>query len=240
MSKYDHIHVTGFPRSGTTLLMACLQSTVESHYVHAKEYSFEYILGIKDPDWERSIAKRPNDILRYTQWAKLRRRNPNIGLILMVRDIRDVMTSVHHNVPGDYFIHWDYAYRITGFNKYKKSANGLKAMIDGYDKFRKDPLTMPIRYEGLVKFPDVIQTAIENRLGVEFNNKKFSDHPDQKIFDLYNFKRITDKIDQSSIGKWRRPEHRDYIRREFEKHSELFEVLIRDGYEKDKDWIDNL
>ena len=240
MSYNDHIHVTGFPRSGTTLLMACLYPTVGSHYVHQRDYSFEYILGIKNPDWERSIAKRPNDILRYTQWVNHRKRNPNISLVLMVRDIRDIMTSVHHNVPGDYFIHWDYGYRITGFNKYQRSNNGLNMMLDSYDKFRKDPLTMSIRYEGLVKHPDVIQKAMQAKLGLAFVNKKFSDHPHEKIFNIYDFKRILDPIDNSSIGKWRRSEHWDYIKREFEKHSELFEVLIRDGYEKDKDWINDL
>lgn len=236
----DHIQVTGFPRSGTTLLMALLQATVESHKVYSTEISFESVLNKTNPEWTRSIAKRPNDLLKYRQWKKARENNPNISLILMVRDIRDIMTSVHYNVPGDYFLHWDYTYRVSGYKKFSKTPNGLKVMMEGYDKYRKDKLTMPIRYEGLIKHPDVIQSAIAHYLGIKFNGKKFSDHPDKNINGFNDHKRVYVPIDDSSIGKWRKDEHKEYIRKEFLSHPELFEILIRDGYEKDKDWIENL
>ena len=44
-------------------------------------------------------------------------------------------------------------------------------------------------------------------------------------------------MDASRRGKWREAKHRDRIRQQFTLHPELFDMLIRCGYEKDRDWF---
>lgn len=212
----QHVQVIGFPRSGVQLMIDCLGKTSTSHKVFNDERSF---IHFKD-DTKPTIGHRCNDLIKHTQWS---REKEWCNVILMVRDIRDVMTSFHPDVQGNYFLHWNYKFKVLGPGKFKIDKNGLGAMISGYDRFQKSDSVLLVHYEGLLNYPNRMQEIISRKLGIKMKG---------------NFSECIYK--KKSVGRWKDHKYRDYIIQEFNTHAELFEILIRDGYEQDTRWIDSL
>ncbi|MGH7505241.1 MAG: sulfotransferase domain-containing protein, partial [Longimicrobiales bacterium] len=102
------IIICGPPRSGTSLLYNMMATALPEFGRSPFETSaHEHIMKT-----QHYVSKRPLDILEL---HALPRRNvfaKELHVVVVVRDPRDVVTSIHPNVPHDYFIGWDASYFV--------------------------------------------------------------------------------------------------------------------------------
>lgn len=161
-------------------------------------------------------------------------------MVIVIRDIRSIITSYHQAVPNDYFMAYDYQYAPSydGASHYKNpgvipTANQIRLAVND-DRFAKKLL---IRYEDLVRNP----ANLQNRLGQELNLNYSGLFQD--LFKKPIPGRLTRQlngarpVDTSRLDGWRHPIHNDRIRSQFTRCSALFDLLAAYGYERDKHWF---
>lgn len=198
-------------------------------------------------------SKLPMDVLHLASvdtWNVHRKR---VVVFLVIRDPRDILTSVHPNVPDDYFMHYDWRwsprgnapdYSILpdprGFSRVDFAVRWA-GEHDGYE-------LMEIRYEDLVANSDAVQEKIQKRFGFTMSGRfsEFHLRRDQHAYAYAGDRAPTDPsrvrensaVDPTRTAKWRRPEHRGRIIELFTKYAVLFDVLERYGYESDRSWFE--
>src|SRR5262245_35536865 len=106
-----HVVVCGYSRSGTTLFYNMLRTTVRNCHFLDSERRAASVIG---ETVENYITKRPLDIFDIENIHRNNRYGKAIRYIVMIRDIRSVMTSRHQSVPNDYFIGFDHQYFVDG------------------------------------------------------------------------------------------------------------------------------
>lgn len=168
-----------------------------------------------------TCTKHPREII-YAAGAL--RANDDLHVIYMVRDPRDVIVSRHANSPGQYF---------TGLGFYLR-AERCAAKLSQHPRF------VVVRYEDLVKSPDAVQDYIQKCLPFLKRKHRFSEfHLHASVSDdslqALNGVRPPSADD---IGKWCR--HQPRISAQFKKFPQAVDVLIRHGYEKDAEWMNDL
>ena len=229
-----HIQVIGFSRTGTTLLMMLLQACLKDFEVASGEKTLSRALrGNKN-----TVGKRPLDMLNFDAMKQIGRDSiKDVGFILMQRDIRDVITSVHHNIPNDYFIGYDICYHVYGYNNGTKIEPGIGQLLRGYNLFKNDARTYIIRYEDLVSTPLKVQEALSTHCRLRWKHK-FNDIRGVQVNKFYKDSNAVRPISSTEVSRWRRPEHRERIKEQFTNFPQLFDILIDDGYEEDNSWFD--
>lgn len=230
-----HIQILGFPRTGTTLMLRILHETLSEFKVESKENTiFKYF-----DRSENTVGKRPTDIVDFEIIQReVNRSEAQFNFILMQRDIRDVIVSMHHNVPGQFFIGWEFIYHVYGYNHYAPIGPGIKHMLNGYRRCKEDENTAIVRYENLVTNPLSIQGLLEYKLQLSFR-KDFDDITTSENID-FKKTHAAHPISLSSIGNWRKEENIDRIKKQFSNFPELFDILLEDEYETDNSWYNNL
>ena len=71
----------------------------------------------------------------------LLRVNPDVKILWMLRDPRDILTSIHANQPDKYYV----------------TPDRLIKSLQLYLQFKDEPQVMAVRYEELVGNPDAMQ-----------------------------------------------------------------------------------
>ncbi|MCG8324430.1 MAG: sulfotransferase, partial [Thiotrichales bacterium] len=104
-----HIIVAGYPRSGTTLFYNMLRTSIEGYEFMDRECPASRTIGI---DNKNRITKRPKDIFSIGDAVNNNNHDKYISLIILIRDIRAILTSKHKSVPDDYFIGFDHSYFV--------------------------------------------------------------------------------------------------------------------------------
>jgi hypothetical protein len=242
------IIICGYPRSGTSLFYNMLAATAKKFQFEEYENNYRKYL-VRDGNW---ISKRPLDVLELAQRPPDNPLCKRIYVIVLRRDVRDILTSIHPRVPGKYFIGYDGCYSGPGPNgeppAYKYA--GIKEVDQAVEalKSRGDIDLVFVRYEELIADPDRVQSYLGKRLGVRFSARfsEFNQCPEKLAFRYEgqyapldaSLVREHKSPDASRIMKWRASEHRDRIRDQFTKYPELFGLLIRDGYESNKSWFE--
>lgn len=136
MSYRHHIHITGAARTGTTLmknLMHCYMGTF-------------VVPGESGPDTSR--APRGIIVTKYPEnGPELYDKYPNLGVIVMVRDPRDMYVSRHQGTRW-----W--------VNRERLSSGIFARQVESLLALARDPRTCVVRYEELASEPDKMQQVI--------------------------------------------------------------------------------
>lgn len=146
------IIITGFPRSGTTLLYCMLRYAVDG-------YKF---LERESPDLrEDHITKSPSAIF------DMHPRNAD-RCIIMMRNPRAILTSKH---PGEKF-------RNAGYfiSAHSHASNATKGLCEWWTAIKKFPQAMVVYYEMLVDEPSTMQQRLADRFGLTYRDgRRFED-----------------------------------------------------------------
>jgi len=242
--RQQQLVVCGYPRSGTSLLYNMLASTLRGRFTFT-EFENYFIHHIHKLG---SIAtKSPLDILHIKFIDDLNIHDKKLIILVMIRDIREVITSRHPIFPDNYFIGHDFSYwpQDSKFDKWKYDAPGVMQISNEIRDASKRDDVLLIKYEDLTSAPDMIQNTIEQRYGLKFSGV-FSKY-DKKSKSLpYRYSGKYEARDPSLVlegggvikreKRWMNPEHRARIVDQFEKCPELFDLLVEYGYENDSSW----
>lgn len=214
----DRMHITGCPRSGTTLMMELMRSCFENDGYCDHEMSI-FESPTEQPDL--FISKQPSDIRRihYPLLA-----DKHLFVINMVRDPRDVITSVHKNYPGMFFCN----YRVW------KESYSKAQQLHHCNRF------LQVRYEELASTPDLVQEKIENYFPFLTRKQLFSEyhkfaHPSSKAQAAMGGVR---EISANRVNRWK--EHLPRIKHEIQHHPDMCDHLIDLRYESDSAWLEVL
>jgi hypothetical protein len=242
--------VCGFPRSGTSLLYNMLAVALPQFAHDAFEASALRSLW----RFEDHLSKLPLDVLRLDAICRRNLHGKRLQVLVPIRDPRDLVTSIHPNVPGDYFIGWESSYRV-GLGDAAEPRPDLpgireiEAALRAHSG-RRDLELVRVRFEELVRTPDRVQEQLAARLGLEFRARFSGFHRDaERIpyrYDAAHLRPGSDASlvrehaapDPSRAGKWRDPVHRARIREQFGAHPELLALVRAWGYEEDDSWFE--
>jgi hypothetical protein len=167
------------------------------------------------------MTKRPKDIFLIQELRDFyASHSAEVQFIVMHRDPRAILTSVHFSRPSEYFVttnQWRHIYR-----HWKWAANA------------DDVLS--IRYEDVVCGPDFVESQFAKLTGCEMNRPFRDFHQNVPAgFDGRALNGLRE-LDESNVLRWREACHRDRIRSLLQELPELPDVLIEMGYEKDDSW----
>ncbi len=147
--------------------------------------------------------------------------HPSIWLVYMLRDPRDIISSIHGRAPDRYWTSLDQWRKIR-----KKFVN-----------HKPHARLIQLRYEDLVSGPDKLQEELERQIPWLEQIGKFSDfhtlaRPSQESQLAL---RTLRKADTNSIGKWHN--HLPRVAGQIERYGSIQAELQQDGYERDNSWL---
>lgn len=239
--------VCGFPRAGTSLLYNMLSSALTGFTFTSFETSALNCLW----RYENLASKSPMDVFNVPLLARDNFLSKRILCLVLIRDVRDVITSVHPNLPDRYFCGYADRWRIVGTHPYLADSSpwGIREFTAAIDTALATTglgIEM-VRYETLVADPDAVQRALAERYSLTFTTpfSSFHRHPERHAYRYEGETRPKDPslvresaaVTDTRVERWRRPEHRERIREQFTTHPELFEVLRRYAWERDDLWF---
>lgn len=220
----NHIHITGIARSGTSLIknlflcfdntIVCSAETLPDLSVHFQGSDEERLEILKNTeDW--IITKQP----KHSNFSEYK----NISIIHMIRDPRDIITSLNNNAhPGtDKPWHWNSREFLL-----KNYFSKVKSLPEDFIK---------IKYEDLVSDPDKVQEKFVDIFG--FNTLcKFSEwHKQKQIETDFYVKGMHGirPISSDKVGRWKKTKYREEIVRIVEENPHIKDDLKEFGYEVD-------
>lgn len=213
------IHVVGVsPRTGTTLMSEALKTCFQIDYYANHEEK----LVTRAPDAPKMyLSKFPGDIMMVGPSLQA---DPDLYVICMVRDPRDIICSIHKKDTERYWAGLNF------WNTYTKE----------FQKIKQYPRFIPIKYENFVSNPDEIQTKISKNIPFLEKQTPFSKyHEAAKVTEgSKKALRSVRPIKPNSVGKWK--EHKPRLKGQIQLHGPITKDLITYGYEKDNRWLKKL
>ncbi len=217
--RVKRIHIVGSgPRSGTTLMVELLVNgfEIDGHPEHE--------MGIfKRPRGEYGIflSKRPRDVETVRPLLAV---DPDLWVIYMLRDPRDVVVSKHKGADGAYYANlrmWKISHAYA-----RKLAN--------------HPRFLTVRFEDLVSEPARIQSWLMAKMPFLRKRADFADfervaRPSEKSRRALGGVRA---LSSSRVGAWR--QHKPRLAAQLELHGPISDELVELGYEKDAGWLGEL
>lgn len=205
MSYENHIHITGAARTGTTLmknLMHCFMGTF-------------VVPGESGPDTSR--APRGIIVTKYPEkGTELYEQYPNLGVILMVRDPRDMYVSRHQGTRW-----W--------VNRERLSPGYFSRQSEKLISLAEDPRTCVVRYEQLVSDPDRIQQEIADFFGLTCLHP-FSDG--QRWFLKEVGLGEVRPVNADSVGVWKRDDVQGIVKSWLRSNPEVVRYIRYMDYEE--------
>lgn len=248
--KSSHIVICGYPRSGTSLLYNMVSTFIAGF--RCEEFEIEAARRLHRSG--NFVTKFPLDVLSIDEIARNNKFKKSIYIIIVTRDIRDVITSRHPYLPDEYFIGYKNSWwpQDSEFKTWKYNAPGIEAIYKAMKTLPNDinlHITR-IKYEDLVQDPRRIQEHIEQFIGIKFTGPfkdfhKWKDKHAYKYAGRYQAKdeslvRENKEIDASRVAKWKKRENFRILYDQFTFYPELFSILIEEGYENNKAWFDEI
>jgi hypothetical protein len=209
------IHIVGSsPRTGTTLLVELMLAGFVIDHSSEHERS---IFQPAPPEVDLYLSKLPRDALVAARVLDV---DPDLWILHMVRDPRDVVVSRHIQRPDRFWT----TLRI--WHRYRKAV--LRA--EGHPRF------LTLRYEDLVQNPDDVQKKISEFMPFLEQRHSFSSFhrfsaPSGATIDALGGVR---PISNDSIGRWREALPR--LKAQLERHGSIDADLRGLGYETSDDW----
>ncbi|MBW2281260.1 MAG: hypothetical protein JRG82_11000 [Deltaproteobacteria bacterium] len=238
--------VCGYPRSGTSLLYNMLSSSLDGFLFE------EFETRARKSIWkyEDCASKRPRDIGDLAELVRENVHGKRISVIVMIRDVRDVITSTHAQIPDRYYVDYDgrWAPRTGRAPRIERTGDGVASIEAAIDRARRveglEQITL--RYEDLVASPGAVEARLARVLDLEFAGRFEEFHlvPERHAYRYDGRREVEDpglersRVDSTRSGRWAGDEHRERIREQFDAHPELFEVLRRRCYESDDRWYE--
>jgi hypothetical protein len=215
--KKIHI-VSCSPRSGTTLIAEAINACFNVDGYTAHETG---LLKRQQSDVAIRLTRKPMDLLLVRPFLRF---DPDMYVIAMMRDPRDVVVSRHAKVPD---LYW------TGLAQWHYSQQLMRELQE-FDRFRV------YRFEDLVTNPDDIQRQLMEWLPWLKRTEQFSE------YHLHaNVSKGSDvalrgvrPISPESVGAWIK--HPGRIVQQIQLHGPITAELQHWGYESDADWEDLL
>lgn len=246
--RQHQLIVCGYPRGGTSLLYNMLASTLSTNFKFTEfEKYFIHLLH----KLGNIASKAPLDIINLEYLDRLNIHKKEIALIVVIRDIREVITSKHPIYPDDYFIGFDGSYwpQDEGLNSWSCDAPGVLEVTEKIREAMGRDDVLVVRYEDLVSDPDRIQSLIKDKFNYDFS-LPFSQYHMAKDKHSYKYEGKYKPKDSSLVlegkpvlvkeDKWRQNNNLARVKEQFEQCDELFSILIEFGYETDRKWFDDL
>jgi len=213
------IHIVGVsPRSGTTLLAEAIDTCFKIDYAtHHEDELFTRPPGSP----EVYLSKCPRDIMIVGPSLKA---DPNLFVICMMRDPRDIIVSKHNKDPDRYW---------TGLKFWKLYTKELPKLLK-HNRF------IQIRYEDLVSEPDKVQALIAEKIPFLKQELPFSQYHKAARVSNPSKKALGGirPIKPTSVGKWRR--HKARVKRQLQLHGPLTPDLVKYEYEDNDSWLKEL
>ena len=211
---FKHIHIVACsPRSGTTLLHEAMVTCFRTNKHYDHEIRF-HLVTAKNNDVV--ITKRPKDTLYMPGVID----DPNLYVIYVTRDPRDVIVSRHGKSEDMYYSNirlW-------------RELHACARSLFGHDRF------LNIRYEDFVNNPDATQNQITAKFPWLEKQHKFSEyHKHAQVSEKSKVAmRGVRPIGPTSVGVWRKLLGR--IVQQQAIHGTMTPDLVGCGYESSPDW----
>ncbi len=235
MSK--HIVICGYCKSGGTLFYNMLKTSVADYRFMDQESPAEEIIGNDADSW---ITKRPLDIFRIQSVLEANHYNKEIVVLVMLRDIRSILTSRHSEVPEEYFIGFDHQYFIDSEQGTIGYTNpGVIAIHEAIMELSKikNITVQYLHYEEIVMNLQGVQDHLQNELSFQYH-ASFSDvYKSEQPAQLSAPRDSSQPIDTSRIVAWKNGKHDERILAQFKSCPRLLEILRVYGYEENDDWF---
>lgn len=210
------LHITGAPRSGTTLLHVMILTSFD---VDGPVEAEQRLRRPVPRDRRLVCTKCPGEVEAAAAIVKL---DPRLDVIYLARDPREVITSQHAAYPGRYF---------TNLRVWRRAARAA-ARAKGHPRFHV------VDYHRLVNHPDRVQaelmTAMPWLKPVCLFSKYHLAVRNPNAEWLPAMRQIR-PVCPSSLGAWRR--HLPRLQGQLRLHGDIGAELIAHGYEPDRDWM---
>lgn len=231
-----HVFVCGYSRSGTTMFYNMLRTTVTNFRFLERERPARTVIATSPDD---HVTKRPLDIFDIDNILAANVLRKRVFCIILIRDIRSIVTSFHQSVPNDYFIGFDHQYFV-GDGAASYTNPGI-LQIHGaiaHTWQRRDLAKIILRYEDVLNDTDTIQAQLGKAIGFEYEGSFRDFHTHETPVGLERALNVRRAPDVDNIDAWRAPRHRARIEDQFTRCPQLFDLLKHYGYETDDRWFD--
>ena len=240
-ANFRRIHIIGCARSGTTLLNFVL-SGFRNTILHQKEvsvwnwpslrqtfslvrkYGFGaepfFLVTKRNATWW--IPEKLERLIRYTERFQ-------IGIIYLIRDPRDVLTSKHALDERQYYV---------SFDTWKHSIEAGELVLD---RLKNYPGLLIIRYEDLIEDIHRVEKSLKATFGLQLKPNvaslsRLNDYLDEdsRKSRMIQYMHGLRNFDSGSINKWKKdPKKRHYLKtlwEDPEKRGRLESVLKKYNY----------
>lgn len=213
------IHIVGIsPRTGTTLMAEAINTCykIDCYTKH------EDRLFSRAPSGSNiHLTKCPRDIMIVGPSLSV---DPNLYVICMIRDPRDVICSKHKKDPDHYWT------SLKFWNTYSREV----------DKLIDHPRFIPVWYEFFVSNPDKLQKKLSEKIPFLEEKIPFSRYHEAAEVSPSSREALLSvrPISPQSVGKWRN--HKARIAGQLKLHGSITNDLIKFGYEDDDHWLNEL
>jgi len=249
--KKKQLIICGYPRSGTSLFYNMISSSLKGFNIDNWETS------ALDSIWrfDNHASKSPVDLFQLTEVVESNVHDKDLCVIILIRDIRDIITSRHQFSPDDFVIGYQGAYSFSGeYPNYKKKFDGpgIGKYYSVMNELSDNNLfnLIIIKYEDLVSDPDKCQKKVASTFNLPFDGLFSSYHlrKDQhKLKYEGKFSALDKTLEKSSsqvekkfVKRWAELAYKERIIEQFTDYPQLFEILIEQGYEETRDWFNEL
>lgn len=216
-STPKRIHITGTPRSGTTLFLSLMLSCFDIDGGVLAERR----LWRTPPKGRRiSCTKFPDETDFATAMLEL---DPDLHVIFIVRDPRDVVASRSHISPGGY---------LTNLRVWRENLEAAKPYF-GHPRFHL------VDYSRLTLDPDEVQDRLSAAMPFLARLRPFSNFVafarEEEGGWLHDMDLELRPVAPDRVGNWR--QHLPRVKGQLAIHGEVSDDLIALGFERTKEWL---
>lgn len=226
--KPKHIIICGPARSGTTLLYNMVRHSIKGDaYAPDRETQATHSLNILARAY---VTKRPLDLHEIESIQQELGEIRELFFIITVRDPLALMTSMHKEIPWQYYQSWDYGFYTKPHPSFTRPGVG-----DAFRQIDKILSTkrfnaLVVRYEDMVVDPERIRDSIKDFTGMNlvkpFSDFWRSDVPDTLKSQLNGVR----APDEKNATRWMRPEYLSRLSRLQALYPEISERIEEYGY----------
>lgn len=217
----QHVVICGFPRSGTTLCQLMVESCVTGIRIFGRERRALEVAQFGHRSHPSVVTKRPKDVFLINEIREFYRSHAaNVRFILMNRDPRAVLTSIHFSKPSEYFV----------------SVNTWRHIYAHWKWARDSADVIDVRYEDLISSPDDVEHRVSEFTGWNVTRpfRRFHESVPGG-FDIRALNGLRE-LDSGNLTRWQDNCHFRRIRSLLSEMPELPEILVELGYEHDDSW----
>jgi hypothetical protein len=213
-----------------------LRTTVTNFEFLDRERPARTVIGASPADY---VTKRPLDIFDVDNILAANVFRKRIFCIILIRDIRSIVTSFHKSVPDSYFIGFDRQYFVNE-GKVSYTNPGILQVHAAVAKTwqRRDLAKIIVRYEDLLRDTENIQAQLGRAIGFEYKGAFVDFHTHPTPVGLERALNVLRAPDLDNIDAWRASRHRARIKDQFTRCPQLFDLLKHYGYETDDRWFE--